>query len=841
MNFINTTLCQAYPADLESLTSELVEETRNRTRENYAAKERHEFDHLEGTTMLASESEHLRTTRGLAEFPSELVEKTRNMIREELRTQREEIDRAVEAQDTTQRLLSRQSLRERTSRPRDTKSRPRGRSWIRRKLLEEEYEETMIAGNDFPPTITPSVLRTATKEYYEILHTGSRRDLCASCGALFEEANLCEVGIDEPYIDENLSRFDNCGIREGLVKLCNGCEISLRKHKIPKFSAANYVNTTFCQAYPADLEGLTYIEECVIALAHPIGAVIKLTSGGKCLGIEYRGSRGHFITFKQDPSQLLTILPSSTLDLYKHVTISWAGMSKPTPENLLAFCRIEKARVLRALLWLVQNNPLYRDVRIDFDLIRSWEDRFVPETLIETAIITDKNAELDHREGYITNLEDGSYENDFDALHEDVEPGTVIGGSFLSDEDGQNKNKQMAFIAKLTELAQEQDVEPHIEYSSTHPESDMIPRSIFHDADYFPAAFPTLFPSGSGGHKDPRRTEDVSLETWGKWTLKHHSRRFAKHPTFIFLLYDIIFLRQSSLGNYLQVKKGYWDSVQHDFSTLTSSQLQQSAADIRSGKVCTDQKIQQLMTDVRLISSYTPESFGRKLVIRHLLWGHIVRFGMPAIWFSLNPADLRSPLIMNLASTTQIPTTPATLETIRRTAVANPVVVAEFFTLTINAFFTALIRLGSTTGGILGPVSDYAAVVETNGRGMLHSHGFIWLAGNIRFPELRERLLRDTEFKTQVIQYLQSIIVESVDEAAAHAFSSQFADETPPTNLATQNDEEWIDLLKMHGNAVAYKRNMHAHTTSCYKYRCKQVVVKKKKRDSEGSITLDRG
>ena len=61
----------------------------------------------------------------------------------------------------------------------------------------------------------------------------------------------------------------------------------------------------------------------------------------------------------------------------------------------------------------------------------------------------------------------------------------------------------------------------------------------------------------------------------------------------------------------------------------------------------------------------------------------------------------------------------------RRTAVANPVVVAEFFTLTINAFFTALIRLGSTTGGILGPVSDYAAVVETNGRGMLHSHGFI--------------------------------------------------------------------------------------------------------------------
>src|SRR6202044_681202 len=101
-------------------------------------------------------------------------------------------------------------------------------------------------------------------------------------------------------------------------------------------------------------------------------------------------------------------------------------------------------------------------------------------------------------------------------------------------------------ITKLIELAQEQHVdssvqEPYIEYSLTHPESDMIPRSVFHDADYFLAAFPTLFPLGSGGHKDPQRTENVSLEAWGKWTLQHHSRRFAKHPTFMFLLYDIIF------------------------------------------------------------------------------------------------------------------------------------------------------------------------------------------------------------------------------------------------------------------------------------------------------------
>lgn len=118
------------------------------------------------------------------------------------------------------------------------------------------------------------------------------------------------------------------------MTLCNECKISLRENKAPKFSATNFINTTLCQAYPLELEGLTYIEECVIALAHPISTIFKLTGGGRSSGIEYRGSRGNFITFKQDPLQLLTILLSSALELHKYVTILWAGLSKPKPENL---------------------------------------------------------------------------------------------------------------------------------------------------------------------------------------------------------------------------------------------------------------------------------------------------------------------------------------------------------------------------------------------------------------------------------------------------------------------------------------------------------------------------
>jgi len=40
----------------------------------------------------------------------------------------------------------------------------------------------------------------------------------------------------------------------------------------------------------------------------------------------------------------------------------------------------------------------------------------------------------------------------------------------------------------------------------------------------FTCAFPTLFPTGAGGHLDAR-AQKVSLEAFAKWALKHHSRR----------------------------------------------------------------------------------------------------------------------------------------------------------------------------------------------------------------------------------------------------------------------------------------------------------------------------
>lgn len=70
---------------------------------------------------------------------------------------------------------------------------------------------------------------------------------------------------------------------------------------------------------------------------------------------------------------------------------------------------------------------------------------------------------------------------------------------------------------------------------------------------------------------DERRVP-ISLETWAKWLLSHRLRRFARHPTFMYLLYDVIQRRKSALGNPLLFKRRDYEHVQDVISSLSHGQ-----------------------------------------------------------------------------------------------------------------------------------------------------------------------------------------------------------------------------------------------------------------------------
>ena len=130
--------------------------------------------------------------------------------------------------------------------------------------------------------------------------------------------------------------------------------------------------------------------------------------------------------------------------------------------------------------------------------------------------------------------------------------------------------------------------------------------------------------------------------------MRHHNRRATRYHVLPYVLYDMILLRQSSLGNHIQSRNDYWKHGQVNIMSLSFTTLREATTKMAKGETCKDPVINRLLHNLWLISSYNPESFGRKLVNCHILIGHVIQFSALAFWFTLNPADLNNPVILRI-------------------------------------------------------------------------------------------------------------------------------------------------------------------------------------------------
>jgi hypothetical protein len=232
----------------------------------------------------------------------------------------------------------------------------------------------------------------------------------------------------------------------------------------------------------------------------------------------------------------------------------------------------------------------------------------------------------------------------------------------------------------------------------------------------------------------------------------------------MYLLYDVLQLRNSCRGNSLLIKRSQWASVTRDLSFLNYDRLKKAAEEIVGHHVPSDPLVRRLLRNITAIGVQVPGSFFQKLQMRAELRGLIVREGMPALWMTINPADLQNPLVLVLAGLQYSAESPSDVNTAIRcaTATSDPVAVARFFHHTCKAVLDGLLGGKPAELGIFGDVSNYFGVVESNGRGMLHLHTLVWLRGNLGFSQLRDRILTDRDFAGRMIVYLESIIVHSL-------------------------------------------------------------------------------
>ncbi|KAH6668246.1 hypothetical protein B0J14DRAFT_488315 [Halenospora varia] len=411
------------------------------------------------------------------------------------------------------------------------------------------------------------------------MSAASEKPVCCSCGRFVAGPDIYEVNDQADFILPPQRTLDRCGHHDNSWDFRTACHSAVSRGNIPKFSALNLVNVTTCQDYPSALEDLTAIEECLIAKCHPVGTIIKLRPGGRTSPITYNAIRGHMIVIPQDPGPLLQILPSPELRLDNLIKVIWMGKRAPADTDLKPFLQVRKDKVLAALQYLVQHNHLYRDLTINYAMIDGWNEEFIPPEIRDN-IICLRGSDHHERGGYTVNLQTGNCENDLQAAQDDVldsdDHEALITGSVYTDVNGERQDPNVRLIDTLRRVmagnscAPNESIPDADDARDDRPGQGNIPTisyamrgqsglmSNWEDPHYFTAAFPTLFPSGIGGHQD-ERTVPVSLMAFAEWALNHHSRRqaaivhycevnsqsnhlsrFARHKTFMYLLYDVL-------------------------------------------------------------------------------------------------------------------------------------------------------------------------------------------------------------------------------------------------------------------------------------------------------------
>ncbi|CAF4338919.1 unnamed protein product, partial [Adineta steineri] len=209
-------------------------------------------------------------------------------------------------------------------------------------------------------------------------------------------------------------------------------------------------------------------------------------------------------------------LPLSPNELSASMKIVFIGGSKPACHHLRKILSVRRQQILDALIWLKENNVLYRHISLDKHIIASLPDDDVPESIWETLdhILDDKSA-LAEREGYTEDplISDQAMSEKTTSDFIPLNPSGVldVNGASVSVED---INNQMLRKLRIDENKQS------VNLSETNNDDDLIhmvpkgsaPTNEYNNPTLLLGLYPTLFPYGTGAFEDTSRPAKISFK-----------------------------------------------------------------------------------------------------------------------------------------------------------------------------------------------------------------------------------------------------------------------------------------------------------------------------------------
>ena len=416
--------------------------------------------------------------------------------------------------------------------------------------------------------------------------------------------------------------------------VCSRCK---RDKKIPaKFSAQNMMIPS---AVPDELEGLTQVEQMLIARALPVMRVY-VKPGGQ------RAYKGHCINLPQDITEFANSLPHYPKDI-PVIIVKIKGKNNSSRD-----VTVRREVVHRALQWLLKNNPHYKDLNINHDALNSLPDNGVPSDLGSVETVESNIEDNDPDLGPQNSDEDIIYNSDSEM------------STFLP-----MPEKQKPEIQATRDRLLEQP-------SSVHwPTVDNRPLSEFLTPFLATMAFPTLFPNGKGDPTNPSLIRDIPFSDRIKHLIKFAEKRdgkwfyrFATHPRFSYWALNMIQRRRALDQSSIYIKQNPGDAH------LSVEELQDLA---NTNDTC------HLLSKVYRYASNITGTHAYWHKVRENLKAIITHKGPPTFLFTFSSADMHWPELHSLFHTDSANTDDTDY---RSNVINNPHIVDWIFTQRLEKF-----------------------------------------------------------------------------------------------------------------------------------------------------------
>ena len=527
---------------------------------------------------------------------------------------------------------------------------------------------------------------------------------------------MCRNVLDEKNRFRDNSKVDDIGNVKEFI--CQTCRKDLKKGRLP---AQAVVNGLEVPVVPDVLQGLTRLEVRCIALRIPFMNIRALRKGG--LG----KISGPCINVPASLEGIAEVLPRVPQDT-ELILLKFKRMLSSKSTYLCDYIRPQKVMV--ALKWLKENNPLYRDIIIDED----WFRKFECDVLYDDVTEEDGDDDMKACEERIIKEEvDEVMESTEKCDKEEYvveEGGNVDDRIKVDSDDGINSDEEDE--ANMKEAQKEEDRRAEIRIGSSvtcmeiedldeavfsiAPGQDSVPQYILMDDKFERLAFPDLFPGAFGDYDvNLVRERELNLRRYVNQRLLNKDPRFSQNMEYIFAFQYATEIKQLRSDMQMALKRRKTDGRKITVGDLKNFQTvnQMVMKDIAY----------KFMKKVRGTPAFWQTALMDTLAM-------LRSFGTPTWFLSLSPAEFLWPEFTKAVGKKMMKnwTTEEVMGMDWQTKASNfrknPLPVDQMFGSRIEGFFRHFLLSNAHP---LGEISEHVEKIEFQARGSPHAHCLLWV------------------------------------------------------------------------------------------------------------------